>query len=78
VALGQVFLRALRLSPVDIIPPLRHSHLSRPHEVCDSADQAAHYHTLGPKLGTLSLTQPMAVTRERSISYFFYIQANML
>jgi hypothetical protein len=53
------------------ISPLRHSHLSPPHEVCDSADQAAHYHTLGPKLGTLSLTWPMAVTRERNISYFF-------
>jgi hypothetical protein len=27
------------------------------HEVCDSSDQAAHYHTLGLKLGALSLTQ---------------------
>jgi hypothetical protein len=27
VALGQVFLRVLRFSPVNIIPPLRHIHL---------------------------------------------------
>jgi hypothetical protein len=26
-------------------------HSLPPHEVCDSPDQAAHYHTLGPKLG---------------------------
>jgi hypothetical protein len=44
-ALGQVFLRVVRFSPVSIIPPLP------PHEVCDSPDQAAHYQTLGPKLG---------------------------
>jgi hypothetical protein len=34
------------------ISPLLHTHLSPPHEVCDSRDQAAHYHTLGPKLGS--------------------------
>jgi branched-subunit amino acid transport protein len=50
VALGQVFLRVLRFSPANIIPPLLHIHLSLPHEVCDSSDQAAHYHHLGPKL----------------------------
>jgi hypothetical protein len=33
-ALGQVFLRVLRLSPANIIPPL-----SPPHELCDSSDQ---------------------------------------
>jgi hypothetical protein len=26
------------------IPPLLHTHLSLPHEVCDSPDHAAHYH----------------------------------
>jgi hypothetical protein len=45
VALGQVFFQLLRFSPASIIPPLLHSHLSPPHEVCDSPDQAAHYHT---------------------------------
>jgi hypothetical protein len=30
---------------------------SPPHEVCDSSDQAAHYHHLGPKLGASFLTQ---------------------
>jgi hypothetical protein len=28
-----------------IIPPLLHTHLSLPPEVCDSPDQAAHYKT---------------------------------
>jgi hypothetical protein len=56
VALGQIFLRVIRFSPVNIIPPLLHMHLSPPHEVCDSSDQAAHYHHLGPKLGALFLT----------------------
>jgi hypothetical protein len=40
-----------------IIPPLLHTHLSPPHEVCDSPDQEAHYHTLGTKLGASSLTR---------------------
>jgi hypothetical protein len=57
VALVQVFLRVIRVSPVNIIPPLPHIHLSPPHEVCDSFDQAAHYHHLGPKLGASFLTR---------------------
>jgi hypothetical protein len=51
VALGQVSLRVLLFSPVSIIPPLLHIHLSPPHDVCDNSDQVAHYHHLGPKLG---------------------------
>jgi hypothetical protein len=42
--------------PLIIIPPLLHTHLSPPHEVCDSPDQAEHYHTLDPKLGASSVT----------------------
>jgi hypothetical protein len=38
------------------IPPLLHTHLSPPHEVSDSPDQAAHYHTAGTKLGASSVT----------------------
>jgi hypothetical protein len=30
-----------------IFPPLLHTNLSPPHEVCDSSDHAAHYYTLG-------------------------------
>jgi hypothetical protein len=33
------------------------SHPSSPHPVCDSPDQAAHYHTLGPKLGASSVSR---------------------
>jgi hypothetical protein len=50
VALGQVFLRVLRFSPANIIPPLLHIHLSTPHEVCDNSD-------LGPRLGASFLTR---------------------
>jgi hypothetical protein len=57
VALGQLFLRVLRFSPANIIPPLLHIHLSPPHEMCNSSDQAAHYHHLGPKLGDSFLTR---------------------
>jgi hypothetical protein len=56
VALGQVFLQVLRFSPANIIPPLLHIHLSPPHEVCDSSNQATHYHHLSPKLGASFLT----------------------
>jgi hypothetical protein len=42
VALRHVFLRVLRFSRTNIIPPLLHIHLSPPHEVCDNSDQAAH------------------------------------
>jgi hypothetical protein len=57
VALGHVFLRVLWFSSANIIPPLLHIDLSLPHEVCDSSEQAAHYHHLGPKLGASFLTR---------------------
>jgi hypothetical protein len=43
--------------PANIITPLLHIHLSSPHKVCDSSDQAAHYHHLGHKLRASFLTQ---------------------
>jgi hypothetical protein len=52
-----VFLRVLWFSSANIIPPLLHIHLSLPREVCDSSEQAAHYHHLGPKLGASFLTR---------------------
>jgi hypothetical protein len=48
---GTGFTPSSSVSPVSIIPPLLHIHLSPLHEVCDSSDQAEHYHHLGPKLG---------------------------
>jgi hypothetical protein len=62
VALGQVFLRVIRFSPASIIPPLPHIHLSPPHEVCDSSDQAAYYHHLCPKSGASFLTRSVTET----------------
>jgi hypothetical protein len=52
--LGQIFQRLLRFSHANVIPPLFHIRLS---PVCDSSDQAAHYHHLGPKLRASFLTQ---------------------
>jgi hypothetical protein len=57
VVLRQIFLRVIRFSPANIIPPLLHLHLSQPREVCDSSNQAAHYHHLGPKSGASFLTR---------------------
>jgi hypothetical protein len=47
VVLQEVFLRVLQFFLLIIIPPLLRTHLSPSHEVGDSPDQAAHYHTLG-------------------------------
>jgi hypothetical protein len=60
----EVFLRVLQFWPVSIIPPLLHTYLSQPHEVCDSPDKATHYHTLCPKLGASSLTRQLAERKE--------------
>lgn len=57
VALEQVFSRFFDFPLQIIIPPLLHSHLSPPHEVDVSPEQAACYYTLGPKLGASSVTR---------------------
>jgi hypothetical protein len=51
VALDQVLPSSFRFSPANHHPPLLHTGLSPPHAVCDSPDQAVHYHTLDPNLG---------------------------
>jgi hypothetical protein len=40
--------------------PLLQTHLSLSHEMCDSPDQVAYYHTFNPKLGASSVTWHMA------------------
>jgi hypothetical protein len=75
VALEQVFLRVLRFSPASIIPPLLHIHLSLLCEVCDSSDQAAHYHHLGPKLGASFLTQHFGWKQNKKVKKEKYVQA---
>jgi hypothetical protein len=64
VALGR-FSPSSSVSPANIIPPLLHIHLSPPHEVCTSSDQAAHYHNLGPKLGASLLIQHIGWKTEK-------------
>jgi hypothetical protein len=54
---GVGFSPSSSVSPASIIPPLLHIYLSPPHEVCDSSNQAAHYHHLRPKLGASFLTR---------------------
>jgi hypothetical protein len=45
-------------SPSSPVFPFQYnSPIAPPHEVCDSSDQAAHYHHLGPKLGASFLTR---------------------
>jgi hypothetical protein len=41
---------------LNIIPPMLHSQLSLPHEICDSSHHAAHYHKLSPTVGASFLT----------------------
>jgi hypothetical protein len=66
------FYSSSSVSLVNIIPPLLHNCLLPPHEACDRPDQAAHYHTFGPKLGTLSLTRHLAGTEERTTMFPLY------
>jgi hypothetical protein len=54
---GSGFFPSTSVSPANTIPPLLHIHLSPPHEVCDSPDQSAYYHHLGPKSGASFLTR---------------------
>jgi hypothetical protein len=54
---------------VIIILPLLNTCLPLPHNVCDNTNKAAHYHTLGLKLGASSLTWHLASLRE-NVFYF--------
>jgi hypothetical protein len=69
---GTGFSPSFSVFPASMIPPLLHTHLSPPHEVCNRSDQAAHYHTLGPKLGASSLTRYLAGAEERNVIYFCF------
>jgi hypothetical protein len=60
VALEQVLYKFFSFPMLIIIPLFHHTHLSLPHEVCNSPDQAAQYRTLGPKLGASSLAWHLA------------------
>jgi hypothetical protein len=64
----KVALGSSSVSPANIIPPLLHIHLSSPHGVCDSSDQAAHYHHLGPKLGASFLTRHFGWKQNKKVS----------
>jgi hypothetical protein len=57
---GTGFSLSTLVSAVSIIPPFC-THLSPPHEVRDSHDQAAHYLTLSSKLGASSLTRLLII-----------------
>jgi hypothetical protein len=69
VVLWQVFLRVLRFSPTNIIPPFLNIHLSPPHEVCDSPDQEAHDHHLGPKLMASFLSRYLGWKQNKKVKF---------
>jgi hypothetical protein len=69
---GTGFAPSSSVFPVTIIPPLLHAHLSPPHEVCDSSDQAAYNRILGPKLGASSLTRYLAGTGNEVLLFITY------
>jgi hypothetical protein len=51
------------------IPPLLHTHLSPPHEVCDSPEKAAHCHTQGTKLGGFISDPALGWSQSKGSSY---------
>jgi hypothetical protein len=53
---------------------LLHTHLSLPHEVCNSPDQAAHYHTLSPKLWTSSLSWRLDDLEVNVVLFLLFMQ----
>jgi hypothetical protein len=57
---GEVALEFFGFTLLIIIPPQLHTYLSPPHEVCNTTDQAAQYHTFGPKFGASSLNRQLA------------------
>jgi hypothetical protein len=59
-----------------IISPLLHTHVSSPHELCVSPDQAEHYHTIDLKLRSSCLNRHLAGTEERNI--IIYLYANLV
>jgi hypothetical protein len=69
---SSVFSEFFSFPPLIIIPPLLHTHLSPPHAVCDSPDQATHYHTLGPMLGASSLTRHLAGLGVKVVYFFIF------
>jgi hypothetical protein len=71
-ALGLVFSEFFGYPPSIYHFTVAAARLSPPHEVCDSPDQAAHYHALGPKLWASSMTRNLAGKEERNI-YFIQL-----
>jgi hypothetical protein len=65
VALGRVSPSSSVFLLLVITPPLLHTQLTPPHDVCDSPEQATHYHTIGQKLTALSLTRHLVGLRPK-------------
>jgi hypothetical protein len=68
-AQGQVFSEFFGF-PSQYHSAITYVHLSLPHEVCNSPNQAAHYHTVGTLVSTL--TQHLVGTEERSSIFIIY------
>jgi hypothetical protein len=59
--------------PISFHHWLHHIHISPPHEVCDSSDQAAHYHHLSPKLGASFLTRQFGLKQNKNVIILSWI-----
>jgi hypothetical protein len=65
-------LSSLVFTVLVIIPPSLLTHLSQLHEACSSPESAAHYHTLGLKLGFSSQIHHLAGLGFK----YFYVTAH--
>jgi hypothetical protein len=67
VTMKETFQRLHQFPPLITILPQLHTQPSPPHEVCDSPDQAAQYHTLGGYLEPSPLTRHLAGLRVKAV-----------
>jgi hypothetical protein len=75
---GRIHFELFDFSLPVTIPPLHHVHLSLPHEVYDSPDQAAHFHILCTKLEASSLTQHLAYLRGNIVYFLAWMNGDNL
>jgi hypothetical protein len=72
VALSRLFSEFFRFPPVTQYSTIVLSPSIIEHEVCDSPDQAAHYNTLGQKLGASALTRHLDYPGVRYYYHYYY------
>jgi hypothetical protein len=66
----QKFPYLVQVPLANLRPPLRHTHLARPHEILDNINHAAPNIFLVFKLEVSSLTLQLADRKQRKLSFF--------